>query len=624
MPSSLLPSSIKKYHLKPVGIAVGILTIIIVGTSIGVYAWAARYEGRIAPSVFIGSVAVGGKTPQVAEQLLQEKTDLLLSKGMDIEIGSTTKHLNFSATNNLVNFDIEEAIESATSLSRSSHPILGSWKLLFSSFKPVTISLPLHIDQQKTQQVINELFPNAEITEQNATFTFTPRLPNGWDIGTTSDVTGSRLNWNQFFGDMQARLNSFSSVPVEISRTNTLPTIREQDIKPLIPQVEAIVTHEPYRLTYEKGEQKKEWVLDPLLLQTALEPVIEGTMTRIALSQEKLTPWLENINTEIKRDPQNAEFEMTGTTVTHFVPGESGVELDQEKTAQALQESMIRGDLSLAIVTEEVSPTVSADSISHLGLNDLLGVGVSTWKGSPTNRIKNIRNGVHLLNNLLIQPGQEFSLVQALVPFSYENGYLPEMVIKRDKIEPELGGGMCQIGTTLFRAAMNAGLTITERRNHSLVVSYYNDPSNGKPGTDATIYEPSPDFKFKNDTQFPILLTTQMNDETTGLTFSFWGTSDGRKGSYSPPTVLRWMPAGETRYIPTPDLAPGKQKCQGAHPGADTTFTYTVTRKDGSQENIEFPSHYRPLPQICLVGTEPELSSTTSEQTPSPVPEPTI
>ena len=85
-------------------------------------------------------------------------------------------------------------------------------------------------------------------------------------------------------------------------------------------------------------------------------------------------------------------------------------------------------------------------------------------------------------------------------PFTIEAGYLPELVIKGDEIKPEIAGGLCQVGTTMFRAAMNSGLKITERQNHSLVVSYYNDLSNGNPGTDATIYDPHPDFRFLNDT----------------------------------------------------------------------------------------------------------------------------
>jgi len=223
----------------------------------------------------------------------------------------------------------------------------------------------------------------------------------------------------------------------------------------------------------------------------------------------------------------------------------------------------------------------------------------------------NIQNGVKLLNGLLIAPGETFSLVAALSPFTLENGYLPELVIKGDKIEPEVGGGLCQIGTTTFRATMNSGLLVTERSNHSLVVSYYNDPSNGNPGTDATIYDPAPDFKFTNDTDDYILFQAENLKDIKQLRFTFWGTNDGRKGSYSPPIVTRWIPVGETQNIETLDLEPGVEECQSAHIGADATFVYTVEKIDGEKIETTFDSHYRPLPKICLIGVE-ELSEETA------------
>jgi vancomycin resistance protein YoaR len=146
------------------------------------------------------------------------------------------------------------------------------------------------------------------------------------------------------------------------------------------------------------------------------------------------------------------------------------------------------------------------------------------------------------------------------------------------------------------------------------VVSYYNDPANGNPGTDATIYEPYPDFKFTNDTGHFILFEAEMLEEKQELHFTFWGTSDGREGSYTPPVVLRWIPTGEPKRVETLDLPPGKEECQAAHVGADTTFTYHVTKSDGSVEKRVFESHYRPIPQICLVGVETLSASVEGER----------
>jgi len=162
---------------------------------------------------------------------------------------------------------------------------------------------------------------------------------------------------------------------------------------------------------------------------------------------------------------------------------------------------------------------------------------------------------------------------------------------------------------------MNSGLPITARQNHSLVINYYKDPSNGNPGTDATIYDPSPDLKFINDTGNYILFQAEIDESNTTLNFTFWGASDGREGFYDPPTLIRWLPVGEEQTIETTELEPGTKKCQEAHVGADATVTYTVKKTDGTESKTVFDSHYRALPKICLVGVEKMEEIPTNEST---------
>ncbi len=271
---------------------------------------------------------------------------------------------------------------------------------------------------------------------------------------------------------------------------------------------------------------------------------------------------------------------------------------------------------TLQIAASVVEPSVLTKDSNNLGIEEVLGVGYSNFSGSPSNRIKNIRfASAGKLDGLLIKPGEVFSLLAALEPFTIEGGYLPELVIKGDEIIPEVGGGLCQIGSTMFRAAMNSAMPIVDRRNHSLVVSYYNDPRNGLPGTDATIYEGAPDLKFRNDTENYMMITTDMDVTTGDLRFTLWGKNDGRSGSYTAPVVSSWIPAGETVYKKTTDLEVGEEKCQGAHPGAVASFVYNRTLPSGEIVARTFESKYRALPEICLVGaTEEEIAEEKAAQ----------
>jgi len=134
-----------------------------------------------------------------------------------------------------------------------------------------------------------------------------------------------------------------------------------------------------------------------------------------------------------------------------------------------------------------------------------------------------------------------------------EEGFLPELVIKGNRTIPEYGGGLCQIGTTMFRLALNTGLPITERRPHSYRVSYY-EPA----GTDATIYNPWPDLKIINDTNHHLLLQTEIKGNE--LIFKIYGTLDGRIVETTKPELSNITPPGPIQYVETTELLPGEKK----------------------------------------------------------------
>ena len=196
------------------------------------------------------------------------------------------------------------------------------------------------------------------------------------------------------------------------------------------------------------------------------------------------------------------------------------------------------------------------------------------------------------------------------------NGYLTELVIKGDKTVPEYGGGLCQVGTTVFRGALDSGLPITERRNHSYRVSYY-EPA----GTDATIYDPAPDFKFVNDTGNYILIQSRV--EGDDLYFDFWGVNDGRIASTTDPVIYNIVKPPPTKIIETDSLAPGEKKCtESAHSGADAYFDYTVIYPENSTttpiKTRRFSSHYIPWQAVCLVGKAATSTAATIEESVNP------
>lgn len=244
-------------------------------------------------------------------------------------------------------------------------------------------------------------------------------------------------------------------------------------------------------------------------------------------------------------------------------------------------------------------PIIKESNLAELGIKERIGIGETSFAGSPANRIHNIRNGVSLMQSALIKPGAEFSTVGTLGRVDDTTGFLPELVIKENKTTPEFGGGLCQVSTTLFRSVMNAGLKVTERQNHSYRVSYYEPPV----GLDATIYLPKPDFKFLNDTPGHILVQGKVAGNK--VVFELWGTSDGRTSTISEPQILSTTPAGDPEYADTDTLFKGEQKqIEKAHDGAVTIATYTVMRGGQVINKQTFKSVYKRWPAKILVGTK--------------------
>ena len=213
---------------------------------------------------------------------------------------------------------------------------------------------------------------------------------------------------------------------------------------------------------------------------------------------------------------------MESGVVEAFSLSKPGSELDIEKSAEAIKEMIESKDAEAKLAFRELEPEITSESINNLGINSLVGRGETNFAGSPSSRVHNIGVGADKYHGLLIEPGEEFSFNENLGPVNASTGYRPELVIKQGETVPEYGGGLCQVSTTLFQAAVKSGLKITERYNHSYPVVYY-----GTPGFDATIYPPSPDVKFVNNTPGHLLIQTEIIG--TRLIFEIYGQDDGRE-----------------------------------------------------------------------------------------------
>src|SRR6185369_10943498 len=263
-------------------------------------------------------------------------------------------------------------------------------------------------------------------------------------------------------------------------------------------------------------------------------------------NEESIGAFVASFSGKVNQEPVDAIFGTDGEDKITVAQEEKLGRYLNEAQSVALLVKVLNASseqaIEVTLPTETVEPKIMSSDKERLGLKELIGRGTTNFRGSPKNRIFNINRALKQFQNVMIAPGEEFSFVKNLGEVDGEHGYLPELVIKNNRTEPEFGGGICQVSTTVFRAAIYSGLKVSERKNHAYPVQYY------KPyGMDATIYIPKPDLKFKNNTPGYILM--QYAIDGTNLTFSFFGTKDGRSIAIDGPHILESNPDGSMKTV---------------------------------------------------------------------------
>jgi len=302
---------------------------------------------------------------------------------------------------------------------------------------------------------------------------------------------------------------------------------------------------------------------------------------------------------------KNALFKFENGRVVAFAQELRGQKINEEKFYQLVESSLKninkKTKLIINLPLEVIEPEIKLNTINNFGITEKIGEGKSDYSGSIPERIHNIILAASKFQGVLIPPGKIFSFNETIGDISQLTGYKPAYIIKDGKTILGDGGGVCQVSTTLFRAALNAGLEIVERNSHAYRVSYYENDS--KPGLDATVFAPSVDLKIKNNTPAYILIETEANKEKNLLYFYLFGKKDDRKIEVSEPVIWDILPPLPPKYQDDPTLKKGMTR-QIDFPawGAKTRFHYKVTKDNQIIFEKDFFSFYRPWQAVYLVG----------------------
>ena len=332
---------------------------------------------------------------------------------------------------------------------------------------------------------------------------------------------------------------------------------------------------------------------------------------QVGLNPTALRDMLVPVKSQVDRLAANARFIFNDETHQLDLMEDSkiGRTLEVEASVKAINDALLRGEHTASLVINEAQPQVSGSSTAEqLGITQLLLSETSYFYGSSPERIQNIEAAAARFHGVLVAPGETFSMGQTMGDVSLDNGFAEALIIYGGRTIKGVGGGVCQVSTTLFRTVFNAGFPIVERTPHAYRVSYYERIASGGvdprlAGLDATVYFPLVDFKFTNDSPYWILMETYMG--TGSLTWKFYSTSDGRTVTWDTTGVTNVVPAPSPLFEVNNELGKNQMKqVDWSANGADVTVTRTVWRNGAVLFQDDISTHYEPWQAVCEYGPD--------------------
>lgn len=575
------------------------------------------YEGyhlqRIYPGVHTLGVSLGGLSLPEAVVALHRRVDPYLAMPLQLCYGDQVWEVTTAQVG--VHFDRPAMVRLAYSMGRGHGLEMDLWQQLTALQVGYEVPYQLAFDQDMANQFLADLAGQINRPVQDATLEL-----QGLSVVTMPSQVGRALDVEASRERIFARLADLSGGEVEL-------VVRE--IPPELPNVgqtaeqvrrilSAPITLElPQDALYEGHSPPGPWVISPELLASALriERVAGSPTARLVvhLKGAVLRPHIELLAQELAISPVDArlEYNPAQDTFTELTPSRWGQQLDVEATLeQVLAPAESPPDASgeagqrevvLPLIPQE--PTVSAANAHHLGIRELIQPeGITSFKGSSQARVQNIATAAARFHGVVVAPGEVFSFNEHLEEVSAEEGYEESLIIMGDRTRVGIGGGVCQVATTAFRAAFWGGYPIEERWAHGYRVRAYEPPV----GLDATVYAPDVDFKFRNDTPYYLLIQTETDLQAQTVAFRFYSTSVGRRVEMEGPTIENRLPHGPDIIEEDPTLPVGTHKqVDWAVDGLDATIIRRVYEGQKLVREDRFFSRYQPWQARFRVGVKP-------------------
>lgn len=588
----------------------GVLLVLML--TIGVGLFQINYANKIIPGVSAYGIDLSGMTVEAARQALD--SSFTYDDDAVFTLRDGERFWQKSAGELGVVFDAQATAAEAFAIGHSGNPVNDLIDQMLTWLNGRNLSPVVRYDQGIAVQLLNDISAEINRTSQDATLSI-----EGLNIEATSGQSGRTLDVLATLTRLDTSILNMSAggeVPLVINETPPIAWDAEAAARKARVALSApviLVADDGYGGTLGPWTASVDQIAQLLRIESVTNA--DGSLSYdVTVNAEAYRSYLEALAAGLILTPQDARFhfDTSAGQLVRFQDAVNGRVLNIPETLTRLEQAIFSSDNRIVPMAFEYElPRYHNDvTAAELGITELVSQGTTYYTGSPQARRDNIALAVSRFDGIIIGPGEVFSFNRYVGDISPEEGYVASKVIIGGRTIDGVGGGVCQVSTTVFQAAFYAGFPILERYAHGYRVGYYE--SGEGVGMDAAIFTPDLDFRFQNDTDYYLLIEASIIPQQNLVQFRFYSTNPGRQVVREGPVIRDVLPAAPTLYEVNSDLAPGQSlQVDWAAEGAYVEVQRTILDASGNEIRSEiFASQYQPWGAIVQVPAGDPRAST--------------
>lgn len=603
-------------HEKPVNtflrfslgiLALGVIAASAVGIGVGVVQLA--YGDVIYPGVQVWGADLGGATRAQAAEILSRQITYAQSPVVTLRDEANTWTITPGQLG--VQFELDATVDAAFGYGRSGNlvdDLVAQWQAWYTG---QNISPVLTFNPDLAAQYMDAITAEIDRPPVEATIEV-----EGLDVYVTPGEYGRTVLVPTTIAQLVSPFSQLEPVDVPLVIDEYRPEVLDATQQAEIARTILQAPLEIYIESPRAGDPEP-WVFEPeaLARMLAIRRVEQGLgeyTYAVGLDDVQLRGFLETLVEPLAAAPENARFIFNDDSreLEVIQPAIVGRQLNIDATVRAVNDQLVAGNHRAALQFDFTEPEIGDDATAAaLGITGLVSAQTTTFYGSGETRISNIKVGGATMHGVLVPPWGEFSFNSFLGDVSLDTGFAEALIIFGGRTIKGVGGGICQVSTTAFRAAFYGGYPIVERNSHAYRVGYYEQgPTSPGPGLDATIFTPVADFRFTNDRDAWLLIEVYVSESNRSITYKFYSADDGRQVRVGAPVVQNTVEPEPPVYEQNPELETGEIKqVDWEAQGADVSVTRTVTRDGEVMFEDVVRTHYQPWQAVYQYGPGTEL-----------------